>query len=893
MANQHTWARPFPWLIRWAEALGLAPSPRPPYRRPTCKLRAEALEARVVPSHGDVQYGFAHRVNDWDPIIDVLDANIGGGNVAGTGIEVDVGWGKPLGRSETWWARHDSFNVAFPEGETADEWLRELGELLQGKTAAQRASSTSGDPTHSYDETFASLWLDIKTPNDGDIMSLVQSVRTHIPSNVWVIYDLGEDANFGIVGSSRGYDQLKGSLRPNEGVGVWIEHNLKLEVDQMYAIFKADKITNTVVHHGHAANIDEDILELINKPEYHQADDPYRFKKVFTWTTALKSSMKEYINPSNAYHTEGQIVGNPAGQWGGATHIDPADLVDFANAVSESGKRVGTRSDNFYEVAPSLTNVDAFRSINEGSTVTVSGTFKGVPSGTYTGTARWSDGTITPVTFTIGSTSDGVFRTVGTFQTLRSFADDNPTATPFDDYQVEFTIRDSAGLSAGATSLVRVLNVAPTLSNLSATTINENGTTTLTGTINDPGTLDTFRLNVNWGDPLSPNNVQVFLFPAGTTSFQLTHQYLDDNPTATKTDIYTVNLIVTDDDTGSNPGSTQVTVRNVAPVITAHTNSAPQSVKAREGETVSVSGAFTDTGTLDTHTVSVNWGDGVTTGGTVVQGRGSGTFSAGHAYARGGIYTVTIKISDDDTDFHTAIETVFIIGAGVQTIGSKRVLFIIGTNQPDQVQVNAQANGTIKVSANFLPGGQRSFAAPINQIRMFLSAGDDSGTIAGNVAIPALLDGGAGNDHLSAGGAGSVVLGGPGHDMLTGSNANDVLIGGAGADRIVGNKGDDMLIGGHTSYDVGSEDDLLARQAAIMSILAEWNSLRPLAVRRANINGSGVGPRLNGNNFLKPGSTVFDDGAADKLTGSAGSDWFFHFPGDISIDFHRGSDLLN
>ncbi|MEZ6110700.1 MAG: hypothetical protein R3C99_06775 [Pirellulaceae bacterium] len=40
------------------------------------------------------------------------------------------------------------------------------------------------------------------------------------------------------------------------------------------------------------------------------------------------------------------------------------------------------------------------------------------------------------------------------------------------------------------------------------TTINENGVATLTGTIADPGTLDTFTLVVNWGDALSPNNVE-------------------------------------------------------------------------------------------------------------------------------------------------------------------------------------------------------------------------------------------------------------------------------------------------------------------------------------------------------------------------------------------------
>jgi hypothetical protein len=480
-----------------------------------------------------------------------------------------------------------------------------------------------------------------------------------------------------------------------------------------------------------------------------------------------------------------------------------------------------------------------------------------------------------------------------TFTRQHQYRDDNPSGTPSDNYNITVTITDEDGDTGNRQAVVTVDNVDPALINLAATTIDENGTTTLTGTIADPGTLDTFTVQVNWGDPLSPNNVEVYLFPAGTTDFQLTHQYLDDNPTSTITDDYTISFVITDDDTGSSPADTVVTVDNVAPVITVHDNSASQGVKAMEGELVTVTGQFTDVGTLDTHEASIDWGDGTVTAGAIVQGSGSGSYSGGHAYAGGGIYTVTITVTDDDTEFDTTVETVFITGASVQTIDGKEVLFIVGTNGADRVQVNAQGNGTIRVHATFLPGGQRTFNQPIDEIRMFLCGGNDSGTIAGNVAIPALLDGGNGNDDLNAGGAGSVLLGGPGDDKLVGSSANDILIGGDGNDRLVGNKGDDLLIGGYTNYDVGQEDDLLARQAALMTIRDEWNSGRTTAERRANINGTGVGPRLNEDNFLQVGVSVFDDGDDDKLTGSAGTDWYFLFPGDFGTDFHNGNDLLN
>jgi len=69
-----------------------------------------------------------------------------------------------------------------------------------------------------------------------------------------------------------------------------------------------------------------------------------------------------------------------------------------------------------------------------------------------------------------------------------------------------------------------------------------------------------------------------------------------------------VTLEVSDDNGLTDTDSTDVTVTNVAPSLTLTSCPvAPQQVDTN----VSVAGTFTDPGVNDTHTMSVDWGDGV------------------------------------------------------------------------------------------------------------------------------------------------------------------------------------------------------------------------------------------------------------------------------------------
>jgi murein DD-endopeptidase MepM/ murein hydrolase activator NlpD len=85
--------------------------------------------------------------------------------------------------------------------------------------------------------------------------------------------------------------------------------------------------------------------------------------------------------------------------------------------------------------------------------------------------------------------------------------------------------------------------------------------------------------------------------------------------------------------------STTITVNNVAPTVNAVGDT------INEGQTATVSATITDPGTLDTHTATIDWGDGTQSAGiTRVQ------LAAGvnHVYGDNGVYVVAITVTDDD-----------------------------------------------------------------------------------------------------------------------------------------------------------------------------------------------------------------------------------------------------
>jgi hypothetical protein len=140
--------------------------------------------------------------------------------------------------------------------------------------------------------------------------------------------------------------------------------------------------------------------------------------------------------------------------------------------------------------------------------------------------------------------------------------------------------------------------------------------------------------------------------------------------------------------------------------------------------------------------------------------------------------------------------------------------------------------------------------------------------VGGGIAHIQDVRGGQGGNTLTGNAQGNILIGGAGADTISGGPGRSILIGDKGADTITAGSGDTILIGGYTDYDSSS----LANDQALESILAEWQSANPYALRISQIKSGGG---LNGPNRLVWGGTVHDDGSANTLIDGAGMDWFF------------------
>ncbi len=333
------------------------------------------------------------------------------------------------------------------------------------------------------------------------------------------------------------------------------------------------------------------------------------------------------------------------------------DVTGDSDSLIESSDRARVRFRVFVPNLPPVANAGVDRTTPEGTDITLDGTGSFDPEGGALNYSWDLDGD--------GLCDDSFGDSTPDFTTVGNDA----TTT------VKVCVADPQGLTSEDTATVTVTNVAPSIEVNDPAAVAENTTTTVAGTIRDPGWLDSLSATIDWGDGSAVQNLTGTLEnvrPDATFSFSTTH--IDgDNGT------WQVKVCAADDDT--TPCKTlNATVTNVNPTAVIDTtntvtvNGVP-TVIAHAGAKVDFKVRITDPGSDDL-AVTWDWGDGSTPTPTSnlvnppnpdppkspsIQPRDINP-TLDHAFTQACAYTSALQIADDDGGAATGSLNVIIVG---------------------------------------------------------------------------------------------------------------------------------------------------------------------------------------------------------------------------------------
>jgi hypothetical protein len=264
-----------------------------------------------------------------------------------------------------------------------------------------------------------------------------------------------------------------------------------------------------------------------------------------------------------------------------------------------------------------------------GGTIHVNASFHDAGTNdTHTATINWGDAAVTSGTV-VESHGAG---TVG---------DNAHTYAHSGFYTITLTLKDDNGGTAVQTFHVTV-NTAPTVDAGGPYVGFEGTQMQLTANAND---VDGDALTYHWDYTVSNTDPGTDCHTVGAANMSTLSIFCTDDAVihATVTVNDGVNGNVTSD-------PTTLTVGNQNPIA----GGVAQQPTAPAGSTVAISVPFSDPGANDTHTATIDWGDGSPlTAGVVNETNGAGTITGAHAYAVDNHYTVTVTINDDDGGFVT------------------------------------------------------------------------------------------------------------------------------------------------------------------------------------------------------------------------------------------------
>jgi Ca2+-binding RTX toxin-like protein len=335
-----------------------------------------------------------------------------------------------------------------------------------------------------------------------------------------------------------------------------------------------------------------------------------------------------------------------------------------------------------------------------------------------------------------------------------------------------------------------------------------------------------FAATIHWGD--GSTSTGTIIAQNGGFAVDGTHAYAEEGN-------YQIGVTILD------IGGSSASTISTASVADAPLTVIAATISGTEGTAINATVAtFSDADhnvVASDFTAMINWGDGMSTAGTVVAQNGGGfAVDSTHAYAEEGNYQVGVTINDVGGSTTTATSTAVIADAPVAKADSYSVtlghilnvaasdgvlsndtdadndLTATIQSQPTHGSVTFNADGSFSYTPNadFVGKGTDTFtyaavdgtaSSAAAKVTINISEGSDTFDFSGSSANTTVsLAASSGSAITQAGvqklGAVDNVIGGHGNNTIIGNNFGDILNGGAGNDTIRGGTGNDFLIAG-------------------------------------------------------------------------------------------------
>ncbi len=560
-------------------------------------------------------------------------------------------------------------------------------------------------------------------------------------------------------------------------------------------------------------------------------------------------------------------MGNPTNfncqRWGdySAMSVDPVDDVSFwftgmyAEAGGSTDTRIGAVA---FEEAPIINSIvlsDAV--IDENTSISITVMFEDWNAlDSHDVRIVWGDMTLD----TVVSVPANAMTSKQVVQ-VHLYEDDHPlTLTPSDILPIMVTVTDSDGLSDSGNTQITVNNVAPVIADFASDATFDNKAkkgepVNILANFTDVGPLDTHTAEVDWGD----GTVEFVTVDQLAMTVTGAHAY-------SMGGIFPINVILTDDDTGTVASSTTAVVTGVGLlsgtlyaigtdqrdiVEIERLNNGDIRVKARLDDDQ-------DNGVFDPITVN-----------DIVIHLCEGDDEA----------KIETEVNIDTQVFGDDGNDLILTGSGNDTLDGGEGNDIMSSGPGMDTLHGGPGSDQLKggTDADMLFGdaGNDLLEGGAGNDRLEGGLGDDE--LQGEEGDDTLL-GEADNDFLQGGDGNDSLDGGSGDDLLRGGLGNDILLGRSGNDTLHGDNGFDLLIGGVGMDELngGSSGDVLAggstadNAAVLAAALAAWTNLSDsYATREINVRAL---------------LTINDDFEADVLKGGSGIDLYFSGVGDRLVD---------